>query len=779
MRLLNLPAGALVWLLVSTRFVPAQPAAPLYRDRSARIDQRVEDLLGRMTLEEKIGQMNMPCVYEEALGHSIPEKTVAVQKFAAGTYLEGFGPGGGFFTLPNTILHEGPRQQAEFLNRLQKIALEQTRLGIPLLETEEGTHGLMCPGGTIFPEGPALASSWNLNLLSNVYATVAREARAIGIHQTFTQVIEPIRDPRLGRNEEALSEDPFLCSRIAEMIVRAEQGKDMTAEDKVVSGLCHYPGQSQPVSGLERGAMEISERTLREVFLPSWQMGIQRCGGLGVMATYPAIDGVPTHASEKLLTRILRQEFGFEGLVLSEGGGIGTLVYEGVAANQKEAGALALAAGVDVGISYESGYMKDLLASVREGKVSTNLVDRAVRRILKQKFRLGLFERPYVDPDRAARVVHQPAHQDLALEAARQCVVLLKNDHDILPLARRLTSIAVIGPNADEARNQLGDYVPNAIPQHVITVLEGIRQAVPAGTKVTYVKGCEVIGPGVEEIARAKEAAGKAQVAIVVVGENERRAPRRTATDGEGYDSATLELTGRQQELVEAVQGTGTPTIVILINGRPLATRWIAQHIPAVLEAWLPGEKGGQAIAEILFGEVNPSGRLPVTVPRHVGQLPVYYNAKRSKEYWIKGGWGHPYVDLEPTPLFPFGHGLSYTRFGYANLRLSAKEIRPSDAVEIRVQVRNAGSVAGAEVVQLYLQDVVSSVSRPVKELHGFTRVSLQPGEAQTCVFKLGPADLALWDQNLQSVVEPGEFRVMVGASSEDIRLQDSFWVKP
>lgn len=779
MRLLNLPAGALVWLLVSTRFVPAQPAAPLYRDRSARIDQRVEDLLGRMTLEEKIGQMNMPCVYEEALGHSIPEKTVAVQKFAAGTYLEGFGPGGGFFTLPNTILHEGPRQQAEFLNRLQKIALEQTRLGIPLLETEEGTHGLMCPGGTIFPEGPALASSWNLNLLSNVYATVAREARAIGIHQTFTQVIEPIRDPRLGRNEEALSEDPFLCSRIAEMIVRAEQGKDMTAEDKVVSGLCHYPGQSQPVSGLERGAMEISERTLREVFLPSWQMGIQRCGGLGVMATYPAIDGVPTHASEKLLTRILRQEFGFEGLVLSEGGGIGTLVYEGVAANQKEAGALALAAGVDVGISYESGYMKDLLASVREGKVSTNLVDRAVRRILKQKFRLGLFERPYVDPDRAARVVHQPAHQDLALEAARQCVVLLKNDHDILPLARGLTSIAVIGPNADEARNQLGDYVPNAIPQHVITVLEGIRQAVPAGTKVTYVKGCEVIGPGVEEIARAKEAAGKAQVAIVVVGENERRAPRRAATDGEGYDSATLELTGRQQELVEAVQGTGTPTIVILINGRPLATRWIAQHIPAVLEAWLPGEKGGQAIAEILFGEVNPSGRLPVTVPRHVGQLPVYYNAKRSKEYWIKGGWGHPYVDLEPTPLFPFGHGLSYTRFGYANLRLSAKEIRPSDAVEIRVQVRNAGSVAGAEVVQLYLQDVVSSVSRPVKELHGFTRVSLQPGEAQTCVFKLGPADLALWDQNLQSVVEPGEFRVMVGASSEDIRLQDSFWVKP
>ena len=779
MRIRHSLACALVWLLVSTLFVTAQTASPPYRDRSLPIDQRIEDLLGRMTLEEKIGQMNMPCVYEEALGGNIPEKTAAVQRFAAGTYLKGFGPGGGFFTLPNTILHEGPRQQVEFLNRLQKIALEQTRLGIPLLETEEGTHGLMCPGGTIFPEGPGLASTWNMNLLSNVYATVAREGRAIGVHQTFTLVIEPIRDPRLGRNEEALSEDPFLCSQIAEMIVRAEQGDDLTAPDKVVSGLCHYPGQSQPVSGLERGAMEISERTLREVFLPSWRMGIQHCGALGVMATYPAIDGVPTHASEKLLTRILRQEFGFDGLVLSEGGGIGTLVYEGLAATQKDAGALALAAGVDVGISYESGYMKDLVESVREGKVSTNLVDRAVQRILKQKFRLGLFERPYADPDRAMRVVHQQSHQDLALDAARQCVVLLKNDHNILPLAKTLTSIAVIGPNADEPRNQLGDYVPNAIPQHIITVLEGVRKIVSPNTKVTYVKGCEVIGPGVEEIARAKEAAAKAEVAIVVVGENERRAPRRTATDGEGYDAATLELTGLQQELVEAVHSTGTPTIVVLINGRPLATRWIAQHIPAMLEAWLPGEKGGQALAEILFGYVNPSGRLPVTIPRHVGQLPVYYNAKRSKEYWIKGGWGHPYVDLEPTPLFPFGHGLSYTRFAYANLRLSAKEIRPTDSVQVSVEVRNTGSLAGAEVVQLYLQDVVSSVSRPVKELRGLTKIALQPGEAQMCSFRLGPADLALLDKDLHPVVELGEFRVLIGASAEDIRLQGSFWVKP
>jgi beta-glucosidase len=730
-----------------------------------------------MTLEEKAGQMNMPCVYEEALGKTIPEKTEAVQKFAAGTYLQGFGPGGGFFTLPNTILHEGTRQQAEFLNKLQKIALEQTRLGIPLLETEEGTHGLMCPGGTIFPEGPALASTWTMMLFSNVYATVGREARAIGIHETFTLVIEPIRDPRLGRNEEAFSEDPYLCSRIAQMIVRGEQGENVSAVDKAVSGLCHYPGQSQPVSGFERGAMEVSERMLREVFLPSWQMGIQQCGALGVMATYPAIDGLPTHASVKLLTGILRGEFGFDGLVLSEGGGIGTLVYEGLAATQKEAGVLALTAGVDVGISYESGYMLDLLESVREGKISTNLVDRAVRRILKQKFRLGLFERPYVDPERAVQIVHQQNHEDLALQAARECIVLLKNENNLLPLNKTLKSIAIIGPNANEPRNQLGDYVPNAIPQHIVTLLEGIQKAVSPETKVTYVKGCEVIGSGVDQIAQAKEAATKAEVAIVVVGENERRAPGRTATDGEGFDAATLELTGRQEELVEAVQSTGTPTIVVLINGRALATRWIAEHIPAVIEAWLPGEKGGQALAEVIFGDVNPSGRLPVTVPRHAGQLPVYYNAKKSKQYWIKGGWGHPYVDLEPTPLYPFGYGLSYTKFGYSNLKLSSSAIGPADSIEASVQVQNTGSRKGAEVVQLYLVDVVSSVSRPSKELRGFAKINLDPGQSQTCTFKLGPDDLALYDKDLHRVVEPGEFRVLIGASSEDTRLQGTFRV--
>ena len=770
--------GCLSLLAPAAITLSSEPVAP-YQNPALPTQQRVEDLLGRMTVEEKVGQMNMPCVYEAGLGNTIAEKTAAVEKFAAGSYVPGLGPGGGFFTLPNTILHEGPRQQAVFLNHLQQIAREQTRLGIPLLLTEEGTHGLMCPGGTIFPEGPALGSTWNTNLLSQIYAAVAREARSIGIHQNFTLVIEPIRDPRLGRNQEAFSEDPFLCSRIAETIVRAMQGYDVSAPDKVVAGLCHYPGQSQPVSGFERGAMEISERMLREVFLPSWEAGVKGAGALGVMATYPAIDAVPTHASAKLLTGILRQEFGFDGLVLSEGGGIGTLVYEGLAPTQKEAGALALAAGLDVGISHESGYMGDLLASLHEGKVPTSLIDRAVRRILKQKFRLGLFEHPQVDVERAVQMVHQAAHQDLALQAAREAIVLLKNEGQVLPLGKNLASLAVIGPNADEPRNQLGDYVPAVVPQSIVTVLRGIREAVPATTKVTYVKGCDVVGDKLNELARAQEAAAKADAAIVVVGENAWHSAGGPATDGEGYDSATLELTGLQEELVKAVQAAGKPTVVVLLNGRPLATRWIAEHVPAVLEAWLPGERGGQAIAEVLFGDVNPSGHLSVTVPRHAGQLPVYYNAKKSKAYWVKQGWGRAYVDLQPSPLYPFGHGLSYTRFEFANLRFSTREIGPAGSVEVQVDIKNAGDRPGAEVVQLYVEDVVSSVATPSQQLRGFSKVRLDPGEMKTCHFALGPEALALYDQDLHRVVEPGEFRLMVGASAGDIRLTGSFRVTP
>ncbi|MBN1559808.1 glycoside hydrolase family 3 C-terminal domain-containing protein [candidate division KSB1 bacterium] len=754
----------------------------LYRDPSQPIEVRIEDLFSRMTLEDKVGQLNMPCVYVGELGRTTEEKMAGVRKFAAGTQLNGLGPGGGFFTLPNTILHDGTRQQVEFINALQRIAVKETRLGIPLLMTEEGTHGLMCSGGTIYPEGPALGATFNLDLISRIYAATAREARVIGMQQIFTLVVEPIRDPRLGRNQEAYSEEPYHCARYAETIVRAVQGDDLSAADKCVAGLCHYPGQSEPISGLERGAMNISERTLRNVFLPSWRAGIKVAGALGVMATYPSIDGVPAHASPWILTDILRGEFGFEGLVLSEGGGIETVIYHGLAADMRRAGQIALTAGVDVGISYESGYMLDLIESVRDGAIPESLVDRAVRRVLRQKYRLGLFENPYVDLDRALQVVHCQAHQKLALEAAREGLILLKNEGNLLPLDKaKIKSIALIGPNADDGRNQLGDYTAHSVLQDIVTVLDGLKQVAP-DIDLTYVKGCNVTGEKLNEIANARDAAAGADVAVVVLGENEWQARdedgERVGTSGEGFDAATLELTGLQLLLVEAVVATGTPTIVVLINGRALATRWIAAQVPAIIEAWIPGEKGGQAIAEVLFGDVNPSGKLSVTIPRHAGQLPVYYSHPKSKRHWLEHGWGIAYADLDPSPLFPFGHGLSYTTFEYSNLTFDKKEMGPGATATISVDVKNSGDRPGKEVVQLYIEDLVASVETPVLQLRGFDKVELQAGESKTVLFQIGPEHLALYDQHMQRVVEPGEFRVKIGASSADIRCEDVLVVK-
>ncbi len=762
--------------------------APKYLDPKQPVRVRVEDLLARMTLEEKIGQMNMPCVYLEGLGGSsssesrvLDARTVAAKiegcrRFAAGEFTEGLGPGGGFFTLANTVLYKGTRQQVEFFNELQKIAL-RSRLKIPLLQTEEGTHGLMASGATIFPEGPALGSTWNMDLIERVYSAAAREARSVGIHQLYTLVIEPTRDPRLGRNQEGYSEDPYLVSRIAERIVAAIQTGDISAPDAVVAGLCHFPGQSQPVGGLERGEMNISERMLREIFLPPWRAGIRKEGALGVMVTYPAIDGVPAHASSKLLQHILHEELGFHGLALSEGGGINTILHEHVAPTEQEAGEMALRAGVDVGISLESGFMKPLAEGVREGRVPIALVDEAVRRILTVKFRLGLFDNPLVDVERALQTVHSPEHRQLALEAAREGIVLLKNDKNTLPLRRDLKSIAVIGPNADNTRNQLGDYIARLVTQPVTTVLAGIRAMAP-GARVQYAKGCSVLGGDRSGFSEAVRIAKESEVAIVVIGENERHS-REGGTNGEDRDVASLDLTGAQEDLVKAVAATGTTTVVVLVNGRPLSTRWIAANIPGIVEAWLPGEAGGTAVAEVLFGAYNPGGRLAVSVPRHVGQLPLYYNSapsrvpvERNRSVW------RDYVDLQGSPLYPFGHGLSYTTFEYANLRIEPKTIPTGGNVRISAEIANTGSVAGDEVVQLYLRDDVASVVRPVKELKGFQKIRLAPGERRTVVFEVTPEELAFYNRHLVQVVEPGTFTAMVGPSSEDIPLRGVFEVR-
>jgi len=768
-----LKAAALLALLFPCS-VRAQSVPP-YLDSHQPVEVRVRDLLARMTLEEKIGQMNMPCVYLDEMGATIAEKTEACRRLTEGTREKGIGPYGGFFTLTDNIAPEGTRREAELLNEMQHIATEKTRLKIPVLESEEGTHGLMCSGATIFPEGLTIGSTWNMELVRRIYTVVAREARAIGIHQTYTLVIEPNRDPRLGRNQEGFSEDPYMCSRIAESIVGAEQGDDVSAPDKVVSGLCHYPGQSQPASGFERGAMEISERMLRDSFLPPWMAGIKKMGALGVMATYPAIDGVPTHASDWILAKILREEMGFQGLVLGEGSGISTLIYEHIAPDQKKAGELAIKAGLDVGISYEQAYMQPMIENVREGRVSMAYIDRAVSRILRQKFRLGLFDHPFVDPDRAVAVTHTKESQALSLDVAREGIVLLKNEKNLLPLKKTVKSIALIGPNADDGPNLLGDYVARKVLQHIVTIREGVQNKVGPGVRIDYVKGCDVVGTKLNEIDKARAAAKNADVAVVVVGENAREA--QDATDGEGYDVASLDLTGMQEELVEAVAATGTPTVVVLVNGRPLSTRWIAENILAVVEAWLPGEQGGNAVADILFGDVNPSGRLAITVPRHSGQLPAFYNYKPSKEYWTSKGWGRRYADMTWRPLWEFGFGLSYTKFDFSNLRIDQPKVHSGADVHIALDIRNSGDRAGAEVAQLYIRDMITSVTTPVKQLKGFSKVTLDPGETKTVYFTLTPDDLSLLNRQLVRVIEPGEFQVMIGHSSDDIRLKGSFEV--
>jgi beta-glucosidase len=777
-------ASAVVLASIPLVLAQAGDSKPVYLDPQRPLEERVDDLMRRMTLKEKVGQLNLPCVYVGELGKDVATKREACKRFAAGTYTQEIGPGCGFFTLADEILPEGTRQQAEFFNALQKIALTETRLKIPLLEDEEGTHGVMAPGNTVFPEGLAVGSSFDMDLVRDIYAAAAQEARAEGIHMLSTLVMEVNRDPRMGRNEEAYTEDPYLYMRIGETMVRAMQGYDLSAPDKVVTVLTDFPTQSEPASGLERGAIEVSDRSLRENFMPPWIGSITKAGGLGVMAGYPEIEDLPAHASVKWMNDVLRGEIGFRGIVESEGGGIETLVYEHIVPTQKEAGLLALRAGVDVDISYEPAYMGPLVESVEEGRVPMALVDRALRRVLELKFRLGLFENPYVNVDHALEVVHTPAHQELALRAGREGIVLLKNDHSLLPLRQNLNSVAVIGPNADDVMNQLGDYSPKSVPQHVTTVVEGIKKAVSPQSKVTQVHGCEITGTDKSGFAEAVAAAKRADVAIVVVGERQHRTngiDRALPTDGEGHDVASLDLTGVQEDLIQAVFATGTPTVVVLINGRPLSTRWTAEHVSALVEAWEPGERGGEAVADVLFGNYNPSGRLAISVPRHSGQLPVYYNYKESKAYWTERGWaGHNgYVDMPGTPLYPFGYGLSYTNFEYSNLHVEPAEIHAGGEARVTVDVKNTGSRAGVETAQLYIHEKYAPVSVPVKQLRGFERVALAPGATKTVSFKLTPEDLQLLDIDLRWRVAPGDFEIMVGKSSADIALQGILKVAP
>ena len=763
-----------------THAAQAAEEKPAYLDATLPIPVRVDDLMKRMTLKEKIGQLNLPCVYVDQLGKTVDEKTEAVRKFAAGTYTSEIGPGAGFFTLANTLEQKDLAWQVNYFNELQKIATTQTRLKVPLLQDEEGTHGAMFPNATVFPEGLAIGSTFDMPLVEKVYSASAEEARSIGIHILSTLVMELDRDPRMGRNMEAYTEDPYLYAQIAKNIVRGAQGTNIAAPDKVVALLTDFPTQSEPASGLERGAVEVSERSLRENYLVPWVSGFN-AGALGVMAGYPEIEDVPEHASEKWNTDVLRHELGFKGIVVSEGDGFDSIVYENVAADQKQAGQMALRAGVDVDLTYEPAYMGPLVEMVQNGDVPEWLVDRAVRRVLDLKFRLGLFEHPYADLEHAKQVMHSQEHQALALQVAREGIVLLKNEGNVLPLKKQVKSIAVIGPDADDAWSQIGDYSPSAVPHKMTTILDGIRQKLGSKAGVLYAHGCDVIG-GKKDFAEAVAAARKAEVAVVVVGERpDNTGTKRTgSTDGEGYDVASLDLTGNQEELVQAIQATGTPVVLVLVNGRPLSIRWEAEHVPAIVEAWEPGERGGEAVADILFGDYNPSGRLAITVPRSSGQLPAFYNYKPSKTYWSKRGWSKlgGYVDMAGTPLYPFGFGLSYSNFKYSNLQVQPGQIAQGGKVSVSVDVENTGKCAGTQVVQMYLHEHYAPVSLPVEQLRGFERVELQPGEKKTLQMTIRPEDLMLLDRDMLWRVSPGTFDVMIGNSSAEMALTATFDVK-
>ena len=750
---------------------------PTYRDPAQPVEARVQDLLSCMTLEEKAAQMatffvgggggpfsDMPReelrafmvrlgAEEAALEQAAPrerpsllEDDGTVNHERAVDVLNGpaNGSAGG-------VTSFGPRVNAEISNALQRIAAQETRLGIPILFVGEAVHGHTAHGATIFPQAIGMASTWNPKLIRKIGRVIGTEARAVGTHQVFAPVLDLARDPRWGRTEETYGEDPYLGSRLGVAMVKGMQGEKVSDPDAILTGLKHFGGHGAPLGGRDSNVVGITERDLRETHFQTFQAAIQEAGALGVMAAYHAIDGVPCHANHWLLTEVLRQEWGFQGHVVSDAFAVeGLHQKHRVAADQKEAVRLTIEAGLDTHLGPSPLFTGPVIEMVQEGKLAEGTVDRAVSWILRLKFLLGLFDQPYVDPERAEQVCDAPEHRALALEAARQSIVLLKNEGDLLPLPGDVKSILVAGPNAHSPRKQLGDYSGT---NRVVTVLEGIQAKVSPGTEVRHVRGCGNKDLSADGIGEAVEAARECDLAILVLGES---SWTEGMTSGEANDRAELGLPGVQQQLLEAVHGTGTPVILVLINGRPLTINWAVEHVPAILEAWYPGEEGGTAIADVLWGDVNPSGKLPITFPRTVGQLPLFYDQKPS-------GRAYDYVLTSGKPLFEFGYGLSYTRFEYQDLTVTPQAIGPAAQVTVSVAVKNAGSRAGDEVVQLYLNDLVSSVVTPLKQLKGFQRITLEPGESQTVTFTLGPKHLSLLDRHLEPVVEPGTFEVMIG----------------
>ncbi len=752
---------------------------PKYKDPELSCDERVEDLLSRMTLEEKIAQMQ--CLWRRRADTLLD----AAGRFDAAKARAAFadGRGLGHVARPSDA-GEGltARQMAELTNDMQRFFIETSRLGIPVMFHEECLHGLAARESTSYPQPIGLAATFDPDLVERVYATTAAEARARGTHQALTPVVDVAREPRWGRVEETFGEDPYLVARMGVAAVRGFQG-DATFADKrhVIATLKHFAAHGQPESGMNCAPVNVSMRVLRETFLSTFRAAVQEAGALSVMPSYNEIDGVPSHASRWLLEDVLRGEWGFRGFTVSDYFAISELYDRAetfghhVASDAKDAARLAVQAGVDVELPDPDGY-PHLASLVHEGTIPESVIDDRVRPILRAKILLRLFDDPYVDPAEAERLVREPSHRQLALEAARKTITLLKNDTSILPLrpAAGMT-LAVIGPNAD--RVMLGGY--SGVPLHADTVLSGIRARVPANVDVLHHEGCritiggswnqdEVTAADPDEnrrmIREAAAVAARADAVILAIGDNEQTSREGWALNHLG-DRASLDLVGQQDELIDAIAATGKPIVALLFSGRPASVRNLAEKADAILQLWYLGQESGRAVAEVLFGDVNPGGRLPITIPRSVGHVPAYYNHKPSAR--------RGYLFDSIAPLFPFGFGLSYTTFAYSHLRLERSEIGMGESGRAFIDVTNTGTVHGDEVVQLYIRDVVSSVTRPVKELKGFQRISLAPGQTRTVAFDITPEQLAFYDIDMIFRVEPGEFRLMVGSSSrnEDLRV--------
>jgi beta-glucosidase len=792
----RLPAAIAACMAAATALpVPAGETAGLYRDgwidldkngrkdvyedRRAPIDARVEDLLARMTADEKTAQMATLYGYGRILKDELPtpQWRQSIWKDGIGNideHLNGFGSGSA------SVYATDIRKHVWAMNQVQRFFIEDTRLGIPVDFTNEGIRGVESYAGTNFPSQLGIGHTWNRELVRRIGRITGLEARALGYTNVYAPILDVARDQRWGRMEEVYGEDPYLVSRLGVEMVKGLQ-QDMTVA-ATAKHFAVYSNNKGAREGEARTDPQTSPREVENIFLPPFAAAIREAGLLGVMSSYNDYDGIPVTGSHYWLTERLRGDFGFKGYVVSDSESVEYLhTKHAVAADPKDAVRQAVEAGLNVRTNFTppDNFLLPLRELVRDGGLPMATIDARVRDILRVKFRIGLFDRPYIEDAQAtARLVNSAPHRQVALQAARESIVLLKNEGGALPLRRALRTVAVIGPNADDDRYAHRHYGPSG--GATVTVLQAIRDKLGNAATVRYAKGVEASGanwPQIEilpepltaeenaGIANAVQAAKGADVAVVVLGDSDR-------TVGESLSRTSLDLPGRQNELLQAVQATGTPVVLVLINGRPLSVNWADKHVPAIVEAWFPGDHGGTAIADVLFGDYNPGGKLTVTFPKTAGQIPFNFPSKPNAQ------WEGEKSRVNGA-LYSFGHGLSYTTFDYSNLRIDPARVAMGGDVSVSVDVRNNGPRAGDEVVQLYTRDLVSSVTTYEKNLRGFERIHLRPGETRTVRFTLKPDDLALWDRRMHRVVEPGMFRVMIGSGSEDIRQKSEFEVLP